>query len=123
MNLIINGSSLINLTISKLALCVDGDSAGQGDAGVTQDSLRTVGQRVDHQLAGPDPVPVQHGGPAAPQVVQLRPRQFQPLGALPVGPENEGRSVTMATAPVLQHVVHRLVGKLNSHRLKGWDTS
>ena len=80
MNLIINGSSLINLTITQASTCVDGDSAGQGDAGVTQDSLRTVGQRVDHQLAGPDPVPVQHGGPAAQRPPASVPASGRPAG-------------------------------------------
>ena len=105
-----------SLTISEVALRVDGDGAGQSDACVTQNSLRTVRQRVGHQLPCPNTVLVQHGGPAAPQLVQLAARQFEPLRPLLVRPEDDGRPVTLATAPVLQRVVHRLVGKLSSHQ-------
>ena len=119
MNLINNGSSLINLTISKLALALTETAPARAMPASHRTRSGQLGSVLTTSWPGPTPSPCS----TAAQRPSGPPRQFQPLGALPVGPENEGRSVTMATAPVLQHVVHRLVGKLNSHRLNGWDTS
>ena len=88
------------VAVRQEELAVHGHTPGQQHAQVGQKSLRGVGQRVAHRVAGPHAPLPQHGRVPGGQPKEVRTRQH---AAPPCGiDEDEGGRVWVGGGPVLQ---------------------